>query len=87
MSINLWGWMGCILEFWGSCLVAAKLPKLPNSIISEKSQLSGEVLGDWKERKEDLGNYMPAYLTSVPGKIIGQILSENMLEHLLGMSR
>ncbi|GAB0207002.1 mitochondrial enolase superfamily member 1 [Grus japonensis] len=56
----------------------------PLSIIYQQSWLTGEVPDDWrlanvmpiykKGRKEYLGNYRPVSLTSVPGKIMEQII-------------
>ena len=64
----------------------------PPSIIYQHSLLTGEVPEDWrlasvtpiykKGCKEDPGNYRPVSLTSVPGKIMEQIVLREITRHM-----
>uniref|UniRef100_A0A493TF21 Reverse transcriptase domain-containing protein n=1 Tax=Anas platyrhynchos platyrhynchos TaxID=8840 RepID=A0A493TF21_ANAPP len=66
----------------------------PLSIIYQQSWLSGEVPVDWrlanttpiykKGRRADLGNYRPVSLTSVPGRLMEQIILSVITRHLQG---
>ncbi|KAK4815187.1 LOW QUALITY PROTEIN: hypothetical protein QYF61_021047 [Mycteria americana] len=71
--------------------LAEELTK-PLSIIYQQSWLIGEVPADWrlanvtpifkKGRKEDPGNYRPVSLTSVPGKLMEQIILTAITRHV-----
>ncbi|KFO93867.1 hypothetical protein N320_12933, partial [Buceros rhinoceros silvestris] len=62
------------------------------SITSQQSWQTGEAPADWrlanvtpiykKGRKEDPGNYRPVSLTSVPGKLMEQIILSVLLWHV-----
>ncbi|GAB0183877.1 mitochondrial enolase superfamily member 1 [Grus japonensis] len=64
----------------------------PLCIIYQQSWLTGEVPVDWrlanvmpiykKGRKEDLGNYRPVSLTSVPGKVMEKIILSAIMQHI-----
>ncbi|KFQ82293.1 hypothetical protein N337_01910, partial [Phoenicopterus ruber ruber] len=64
----------------------------PLSIIYQQSWLKREVPVDWrlanvtpiykKGRKEDLGNCRPVSLTSVPGKVMEQIILSAITRHV-----
>ncbi|KAK4818318.1 LOW QUALITY PROTEIN: hypothetical protein QYF61_010780, partial [Mycteria americana] len=64
----------------------------PLSIIYQQSWLTGEVPVDWrlanvtpifkKGQKEDPGNYRPVSLTSVPGKLMEQIILSAITRHV-----
>ncbi|KFQ25601.1 hypothetical protein N332_03812, partial [Mesitornis unicolor] len=64
----------------------------PLSILCQKSWLTGEVPVNWrlanvmpiykKGWKEDPGNYRPVSLTSVPGKVMEQIMLSVAMRHM-----
>ncbi|KFP84052.1 hypothetical protein N311_10882, partial [Apaloderma vittatum] len=62
------------------------------SIIYQQSWLTGEVPADWKTanitsiykkgKKDNPGNYRPVSLSSVPGKLMEQIILSSILQHM-----
>ncbi|NWT63551.1 RTJK polymerase, partial [Erythrocercus mccallii] len=64
----------------------------PLSIIFERSWRTGEVPEDWRKanvvpifkkgKKEDPGNYRPVSLTSIPGKVMEQLVLDAISKHL-----
>ncbi|KGL73116.1 Putative 115 kDa protein in type-1 retrotransposable element R1DM, partial [Tinamus guttatus] len=62
------------------------------SIIFERSWRAGEVPEDWKktnvtpvfkkDKREDPGNYSPVSLTSIPGKVIEQLILETISKYV-----
>ena len=64
----------------------------PLSIIYQQSWLTGEVPTDWKlanvtsihkkGRRDDPGNYRPVSLTSMPGKLMEQLILSTITQHM-----
>jgi len=64
----------------------------PLSIIFQRSWRTGEVPEDWrkanvnpifkKDKKEDPGNYRPVSLTSIPGKVMEQLILESIIKQV-----
>ncbi|GAB0204278.1 mitochondrial enolase superfamily member 1 [Grus japonensis] len=62
------------------------------SVIFERSWRSGEVPEDWRKanvtpvfkkgKKEDPGNYRPVSLTSIPGKVMEQLIPRVFYKHV-----
>ena len=77
--------------------VAGVIAKLLSTIsaIYQHSWLSGEAQEDWrlanvtpiykKSHKKDPGNYRPVSLTSVPGKVVEQIILGEITQDVCGI--
>lgn len=87
-----WDWMGYTA---GVLRELAGVIAKPLLAICQRTWLIGEVPEDWrladttpifkKGRKEDLGNYRPVSLTSIPGKVMEQIISSEIAQHMRGV--
>ncbi|KFP30659.1 RNA-directed DNA polymerase from mobile element jockey, partial [Colius striatus] len=65
----------------------------PLSIIFEQSWRTGHVPEDWRKanvtpvfkkgRKDDPGNYRPVSLTSIPGKVMEQLILNIVTKHMI----
>ncbi|KFQ26928.1 RNA-directed DNA polymerase from mobile element jockey, partial [Mesitornis unicolor] len=79
------------IHLWVLRELAYEVAKLL-TMIFERSWQSGEIPDDWKKgnvmaifkkgKKEDPGNYWPVSLTTMPGKIMEQILLKALLRHM-----
>ncbi|KAK4816776.1 hypothetical protein QYF61_022888 [Mycteria americana] len=80
--------MGCAHKFWRSCFDVIARPCL---VIFDRSWQLGEMPEDWrkangtlifKKGKEDPGNYRPVSLTSIPGKVMEQLILDSISRHM-----
>ena len=89
MPSNPWALMECT---WVLSELADVIAE-PLSIIFERSWRTGEVPKDWrranvmpvfkKGKKEDPGNYRPVSLTSIPGKMMEQLILEVIIKQVM----
>ncbi|KGL82446.1 hypothetical protein N309_05203, partial [Tinamus guttatus] len=70
----------------------ARVIAQPLSIIFKRSWRAGEVAEDWKKayitaifkkgKRRDPGKYRPVSLTSIPGKVVEQLILETISRHV-----